>query len=114
MSTVTIGITSREQASLRVIEAFKGNNMGNRISFESYESLFKTLTLKRWDILKALTGSDPLSIREAARLVGRDVKAVHGDITALLNAGIVDKTENNKITFPYEKVHVDFELSSVG
>ena len=58
-----------------------------------------------------LTGKEPVSIREAARLVGRDVKAVHGDITALLNVGVLQKTEDNKIEFPFDQVHVDFILS---
>jgi len=61
--------------------------------------------------LKALTGKEPVSIREAARIVGRDVKAVHGDITALLNIGILQRTEESKISFPYDQIHVDFVLS---
>ncbi len=54
-------------------------------------------------IIDALTGIEPVSIREAARLVNRDVKAVHGDIHALLNAGILRK-EDNKISFPFDRV----------
>ncbi|HHW77527.1 MAG TPA: transcriptional regulator, partial [Xanthomonadaceae bacterium] len=38
----------------------------------------------------------------------RDVKAVHGDVRALLNAGLLDKTEDGKIVFPYDAIHVDF------
>ena len=60
-----------------------------------------------------MTGKEPVSIREAARLVGRDVKAVHGDITALLNVGVLEK-ENNKIVFPYDQVHVDSMLSNTA
>jgi predicted transcriptional regulator len=58
-------------------------------SFESPELLFKVLSGKRWELLNALTGAGAMSIREAARRVERDVKAVHGDVTALLNAGIL-------------------------
>ena len=36
-----------------------------------------------------MTGAGAMSIREAARRVERDVKAVHGDVTALLNAGLL-------------------------
>ena len=32
-----------------------------------------------------------MTIREAARRVHRDVKAVHGDVHALLNAGVLQK-----------------------
>ena len=38
------------------------------------------MTAKRWEILRALTGAEPLSIREIARRVERDVKAVHADL----------------------------------
>jgi predicted transcriptional regulator len=62
-----------------------------RISFATPELLWKVLTAKRWELLKAMCGAGPMSIREAARRVGRDVKAVHSDITALLNAGVLDR-----------------------
>jgi len=68
------------------------------------------LTAKRWELLKALCGEGPVSIREAARRVGRDVKAVHGDVTALLNAGILQKTDKDQIVFPYDSVRVNFML----
>ena len=54
-----------------------------RISFATPELLWRVLTAKRWELLKTLCGAGPVSIREAARRVGRDVKAVHGDVTAL-------------------------------
>lgn len=54
------------------------------ISFASPALLWKMLTPKRWDILKALTGAGPVSIREIARRVQGNVKAVHGDVKALL------------------------------
>jgi predicted transcriptional regulator len=53
-----------------------------------------------------------VTIREAARRVGRDVKAVHGDVRAMLNAGLLDKTEDGKIVFPYDAIHVDFVVKA--
>jgi predicted transcriptional regulator len=114
MRTVTLGLSGRAAANARFAKAMHGGKLGNFISFERPDLLFKTLTLKRWEILQVLTSKEPVSIREAARLVGRDVKAVHGDITALLNVGILQKTENNKISFPYSRVHVDFMLSNTA
>ncbi|MCF8178632.1 MAG: DNA-binding protein [Sulfuritalea sp.] len=83
-----------------------------RISFATPELLWKVLTEKRWELLKVLCGAGPVSIREAARRAERDVKAVHGDITALLNAGVLNKTENGQIVFPYEAVKVEFLLQA--
>lgn len=56
--------------------------------------------------------SPPVSIREAARRVERDIKAVHGDVTALLNAGLLSKTDDGMIAFPFGAIHVDFMLKA--
>jgi predicted transcriptional regulator len=52
----------------------------------------------------------PVSIREAARRVGRDAKAVHGDVTALLRAGVLTRTPEGRIEFPFDAVKVEFLL----
>ena len=83
-----------------------------RISFASPELLWKVLTAKRWELLKALCGAGPVSIREAARRVDRDVKAVHGDVTALLNAGVLDRVDGKGIVFPYDAIKVEFLLEA--
>ena len=83
-----------------------------RINFATPELLWLVLTAKRWELLKTLYGAGPVSIREAARRVGRDVKAVHGDVTALLNAGVLDRTEDGRIIFPFEAVKVEFMLQA--
>jgi predicted transcriptional regulator len=46
------------------------------------------------------------------RRVGRDVKAVHGDVTALLNDGVLDRTNDGRIVFPFEAVKVEFLLKA--
>jgi predicted transcriptional regulator len=83
-----------------------------RISFATPELLWRVLTAKRWELLKALCGAGPVSIREAARRVGRDIKAVHSDISALLNAGILERAPEGGIVFPFEAVKVEFILQA--
>ena len=113
MNEVTIGISNRETASERFLATWEsGQPQGAYIEFESAEQLWKTLTIKRWQILKTMTGTGELSIREVARRVERDVKAVHRDITSLLNCGLLDRTDNGRIVFPYDTVHVDFLMSA--
>ena len=51
-----------------------------------------------------------MSIREAARRVERDVKALHGDVQSLLNAGVLRPADKRKVIFPFDAVHVDFML----
>jgi predicted transcriptional regulator len=109
MNTVTLSVASREAVTQRLGAAFRGEAQGAHISFASVELLWETLTKKRWEILQVMTGEGILSIREVARRVGRDVKAVHGDVTALILAGVIDRAATG-IAFPYDAVHVEFTL----
>ncbi len=111
MKTVTIEVSDIETTKRRTKAAFRGKPQGRFISFVSFELLWKVLTPKRMTLVYALTGAGPVSIREAARRVKRDVRAVHSDVTALLNAGILRRAEGG-IEFPYEAVHVDFMLKA--
>lgn len=114
MKTVTLDVRSPSDAMADFTQAWKTGKpqRSARISFATPELLWKVLTEKRWELLKALCGAGPVSIREAARRVGRDVKAVHGDVTALLNAGVLDRTEDGQIVFPFETVKVEFLLQA--
>jgi predicted transcriptional regulator len=83
-----------------------------RISFATPELLWKVLTAKRWELLKALCGAGPVTVREAARMVDRDIKAVHSDLTALRRGGVIDRTESGQVEFPYETIKVEFMLQA--
>ncbi len=110
MTTVTLQVSKLDDVKRRAQDAFKGKKQGSRISFATPELLFRLLTIKRWELIRALTGAGPLTIREAARRVNRDVKAVHGDVHALLNAGVLRKTEDGLIVFPFDAIRVDVML----
>ncbi len=112
MNTVTLEIRTLVNTLQDFADTWKSDTpSGPRISFESPELLWQVLTAKRWEILKIMTGAGSLAIREVARRVERDVKAVHGDIHALLNAGILRKDESGVI-FPYDAIHVNFMLEA--
>ncbi len=113
LNKVTLSVATREVVTARALAALQGEAQGAHISFATAELLWETLTRKRWGLLKAMTGQGPMSIREAARRVDRDVKAVHGDVQALIKAGVIDKTEAG-IVFPYNAVHVDFMLTEAA
>jgi len=113
MNTVTLSVASREEVTRRALAAFDGRRVDSHISFASAELLWRTLTRKRWELLRAMTGQGAMSIREAARRVGRDIKAVHADVTALINAGVIDRTDDG-VVFPYDAVHVDFVLTKAA
>jgi predicted transcriptional regulator len=110
MKVVTLQVASLAEVKRRAQEAFRGRKQGAHISFASPELLFRVMTAKRWELLRALAGAGPLTIRGAARRVKRDVKAVHGDVHALLDAGILHKTDIGKIVFPFDAIRVDVML----
>jgi predicted transcriptional regulator len=112
MKILTLDVSDCKAVSRRALEAFKGRAQGARISFATPELLFRVLTTKRWEIVRAMTGAGPLSIRETARRVKRDVKAVHGDVQALLNAGILRKTDDGLVVFPFDAIRVDVMLKA--
>ncbi len=114
MKTVTLDVRTPADSMAEFADAWKTGKARKtaRISFATPELLWRVLTERRWELLKVLCGAGPVSIREAARRAERDVKAVHGDVTALLNAGVLNKTEDGHIVFPYEAVKVEFLLQA--
>lgn len=112
MRIVTLEVSSRDATNRRLRRALEGEEQGAFISFDTPALLFKVMTRKRWELLAAMTGAGPISLRGAARRVGRDVKAVHGDVHALLDAGLLRKTEEGRIIFPFDAVRVSFLLSA--
>jgi predicted transcriptional regulator len=110
MKTVTLQVATLNEVKRRAQDAFKGKKQGSRISFATPELLFRLMTAKRWQLIRMLAGAGPLTIREAARRVNRDVKAVHGDVHALLNAGVLDKTEDGLVVFRFDAIRVDVML----
>jgi predicted transcriptional regulator len=114
MKTVVLDVRDPKEVMAGFAEAWGSGRQQKsaRISFASPERLWKVLTTKRWGLLKALCGAGPASIREAARRVDRDVKGVHGDVAALLRAGLLTRTPSGAIEFPYEAVKVEFLLQA--
>jgi predicted transcriptional regulator len=116
VKTVTLEVRDANSAMAASFKAWRAGRAERsaRISFATPELLWKVLTAKRWELLKVLCGAGPASIREAARRADRDVKAVHGDVMALLNAGVLDRTEAGEIVFPYDAVKVEFVLQAAS
>jgi predicted transcriptional regulator len=114
MNTVVLEVRSLAETLADAARAMKTGRAEReaRISFATPELLWQVLTAKRWELLKVLSGAGPVSIREAARRVGRDVKAVHRDVTALLNAGVLSRTADGSVEFPFQVVKVEFVLQA--
>ena len=71
MKTVILEVRSPEDSMANFARSWKTGKSERavRIAFATPELLWQVLTAKRWELLKALCGAGPLSIREAARRV---------------------------------------------
>ncbi|GBR74029.1 HVO_A0114 family putative DNA-binding protein [Acidiphilium acidophilum] len=112
--TVTISVGSLDEARRGLAAAFRGVAQEPRITFPNLDLMWRTLTPRRQELLQAMAGKEAMSIRGLARLVRRDVKAVHGDVQALLLAGVLRPDEAGGVIFPYDALHVDYELAAVA
>ncbi|WP_229263263.1 HVO_A0114 family putative DNA-binding protein [Duganella dendranthematis] len=106
MKTVKIEVRSAAEAMDDVIRTVaSGCPMPYAtLTFISQELLLQVLTEKRLQILHQLCGTSPMPVKELASRLDRDVKAVHDDVDALLNAGVVDRKRGGAISLPYDEI----------
>ncbi len=74
------------------------------LTFEASHQLFELLNARRWQLLSELRRHGPWSIRALAGALGRDYKAVHTDVTRLVEAGLIARDDKNLISVPWSKI----------
>jgi len=104
MKTLRINIASQDD----IIADFEaGRHLGESVySFPTWEALHSALTPNRVAILAAMKDKGSMTMRQVSRLVGRDFRPVHADITTMIKIGLLDRAEDGVI-FPYADVHID-------
>lgn len=119
MTTLIVRLGTMADAKARLLAAARRAEEGEMIvgehslEFASYDDMHKVLAPSRLAIVKALAGQGALSIREVARRIGRDVQAVHRDVTTLINAGVVDRTADG-VEFTYDRIHFEYDVSAAA
>ena len=119
MRTATIHIRKASDALAAArtgfISAWKtGEYAGEHFDFESPAALFRVLTPKRWELIECLQRTGPIGVRALARALGRDVKRVHDDAAAMIEVGMVEKTEDGKLMVPFAEIRADFVMRSAA
>ena len=71
-----------------------GEDAEVHIGFESWETLVRTLSPKRLELLRHLHRTPATSIRALAQALGRDYRRVHEDVEALETAGLLDRNDD--------------------
>jgi predicted transcriptional regulator len=70
------------------------------LSFTSHDDLMEALTPRVLDLIEAVRQEEPASINETARVVGRDVKNVHEELSRLAQLGIIFFEEDGQSKRP--------------
>lgn len=109
--TITISQDWQDGLAHAMHNAFAAKSyQGEYLDFASPALFFGKLTNNRWSLIGALQGAGEVGVRELARRLGRDVKRVHEDAAALVELGLIEKTERGALVCPYNDIHVDMHL----
>jgi predicted transcriptional regulator len=111
---LTITLKPDWKAAIRAagVAAKSGTYQGEVLNFETPAQFFGQLSEKRWAIVRAAQGKGEMSVRELARVVGRDVKRVHDDIVILAELGLLERTDSGGVTCPYSSMHIDMYMQA--
>ncbi len=112
--TLMITMNADWRGSLRAVgkRANARGYQGEVLNFETAGSFFGKLTERRWALVHALQGQGPMSVRELARRVARDVRRVHDDVEVLAELGLCERTDSGGVECPFEAVHIDMRLTA--
>lgn len=78
------------------------------LSLADLPLLLKTLTPARWELVHRLREAGPVSIYQLARLLRRDYKNVHTEVTALERIGLIEKQSDARVSVPWDVVRAEF------
>ena len=89
----------------------------DRFAFESSDRLFETFSPRTMALLETIADTAPESIRETVRLVDRDVKNVHEELSELERLGVIrfeDSDRSKQPVFPYEEIVISLSFDHDG
>jgi len=125
MITLHITVGDREQLredALQFVQDAETDTLDEQdgtatLQFGSYDDLVDSLTPLRLELIQAIAEHAPDSMREAARLVDRDVSDVHSDLKHLETLGILELEEGGpggaiQPVVPFDRIemHIDYPL----
>ena len=98
----------------QVAGARQGRTPDFRLSFESARSLFADLTPARLDLLDSLRRVGPCSVYALAKSAERNYSNVHTDVARLEELGLIERSEDETVSVPFEAVEIRFPLAQIA
>jgi predicted transcriptional regulator len=80
------------------------------LSFADLPLLMKNVSPARWELLRRLKKAGPLTIFALAKLLERDYKNVHTDVSRLLELDLLEKNEEGQVGVPWQAVRAELRL----
>ena len=121
---VTIGERDRldQRTRSRIRAAQEGEDLDDAqpvLNFGSYAELSRLLSPKNLELLEALAEHGPDSIREAAKIVDRDYKQVHRNLSELEDIGVIEfegggSGRPKKPMLAYDGLEIDIPFAGTG
>jgi len=105
--TIGTGDTVYEDSleAIQTLDAGDSVDQPATLTFANEKQLGDAFNERTYTLLRTIRRDDPESIRETARLVGRDVKNVHQELTRLEALGVIrldDSGRSKRPVFPYD------------
>jgi len=120
-NTLIVTVESIGDLQHRTAEAFEQALSDDRpetdsprqLSFETTDQLAQVFTPRAIDLLQVIAQDEPASIREAARLVDRDIKQVSANLERLEEYGVVEFEDEGRAKRPvveYDEIDIQLPL----
>ena len=121
MTTLTITIERDDEFHDRVLADLEALEEGtelddaNILSLPNERALARVLSEANVELVRAIAQHRPESIREVARIVGRDVKDVHQNLTELEHYGLIEFEDLGQSKRPfvwYDEIEISLPVRS--
>ena len=119
--TLIVTVESLESVEARTDDALERALAGDvpdedaprRLSFETTDQLNRVFSPRAIELLQAIAQEEPASMREAARLVERDIKQVSENLERLEEYAVIEFVEEGRAkrpVVPYDEIDIRLPL----
>lgn len=120
MTTLEIRVGERDRTRQETLERIEAAQQGKSVeerhvlNIERERDVTRVLSAVNLELIRTIAEHEPQSMREAAELVDRDFKEVHGNLTELETIGLLEfeqEGRSKRPVVPYDKIQLDIDLS---
>lgn len=120
MTTLEIRIGERDRTRRETLERIEATQQGESVeerhvlNIERERDVARVLSEMNLELIRTIAEHEPASMRETAKLVDRDFKEVHGNLTELETLGLIEfeqEGRSKRPIVPYDEMQLDIDLS---